>query len=62
MRSEFRIFNSHAHISAVTNEEVIALEESVHKKLKRDYQEAECRVKLVGLAVFTCEVNKVAGL
>ena len=39
LRSEFRNCNSHAHISLVTNEEVIALEESIVHKLKRDYQE-----------------------
>ena len=51
MRSEFRIFNIHAHISAVTNEEVNVLEESAYQKLN-----------LVVLVVFTCGVNKVAGL
>ena len=39
LRSEFRNCNSHARISSVTNEKVIALQESAVQKLKRDNQE-----------------------
>ena len=39
LRSEFRNCNSHANISLVTNERVIALKESAVQKLKIDYQE-----------------------
>ena len=39
LRIELKNCNSHALISLVTNEEVIALEESAFQKLKRDYEE-----------------------
>ena len=62
LRSEFRNYNTHAHISAVSDVEVDSLDEIAFQKIRREYQEVQCRVRLVGLVVFSSGSNRVAGL
>ena len=38
------------------------IEVLTHLKIQREYQEVQCRVKLVGLVVFSSGSNRVAGL